>query len=136
LPPVLEKFGLEAALEELVEDYTNSKIVEIEFINEINFKESKKEKQLQVFRIIQESINNSLKHGKATLIKIHFKEDLEKQYNCIYTDNGIGFESKNIRLKKGLGILNIESRIEYLNGNYSIKSSINKGIFFQFTFKL
>jgi signal transduction histidine kinase len=135
LPPVLEKFGLEAALEELIQDYENSKSVEIEFINSINLKKIKKEEQLQIFRIIQESINNSLKHGKASLIKIHFK-DINNQYNCIYSDNGIGFDSDSVSFSKGLGMLNIESRIEYLNGNYTIKSERNKGIYFQFTFCL
>ncbi len=135
LPPVLEKFGLHAALEELVLDYTNSKSVAIEYQNRIDFSQSKSEAHLQIFRIIQELINNSIKHGKATQINIVFEKS-SNGLQCNYSDNGLGFEAKDLNIKKGLGMRNIESRIEFLNGNYTLDSQINKGIQFQFNFQL
>jgi signal transduction histidine kinase len=136
LPPVLEKFGLDAALEELVLDYNNSKSVTIKYQNEIDFSQSKPEAHLQIFRIIQELINNSIKHGKATQINIGFSELSGSSFQCNYADDGLGFDSTNENIKKGLGMRNIESRIEFLNGIYTLQSQINKGIHFQFNFQL
>jgi signal transduction histidine kinase len=135
LPPVLEKFGLEAAIQELVLHYNNSKSVAIKFTNTIDFKLSSNEKQLQIFRILQELINNSIKHGKASQILINFKNS-DQKYNCWYTDNGLGFDASDQNIKKGLGMRNIESRIDFLNGSYTISSQVNKGIQFQFNFDL
>lgn len=133
LPPVLEKFGLNAALKELTLDYNNSKEIEISYTNTIDFSTTN-ENQLQIFRIIQESINNSVKHGKAKNIAIVFELKNNKN-SCNYTDNGIGFDAKKLA-HKGLGMRNIESRIEYLNGKFQIYSEQNKGFQFQFTFEL
>lgn len=132
-PPVLDKFGLAPALEELVDDYNKTKSVTINYFSEIVFDNQNKNSQLQIFRIIQELISNSIKHGKAAEINIKFtSNNLTSQ--CIYTDNGIGFEIKTLQNKKGLGFSNIESRIQNIDGDYAIKSSINNGFQFIFTF--
>lgn len=135
LPPVLEKFGLHAALEELVLDYNNSKAVSIVYQNSIDFKNKENDKILQIFRIIQELINNSIRHGKASQISITFSS-LDNNYRCNYSDTGLGFDTSAQNIKKGLGMGNIESRIEYLKGTYSLDSQINKGFQFQFSFQL
>jgi two-component system, NarL family, sensor kinase len=135
LPAILEKFGLHAALTELVLDYNNSKSVVIDYQSQIDFSQSKPETHLQLFRIIQELINNSVKHGKASQINILF-ETLTNGLQCNYSDNGLGFDSTNQNIKKGLGMRNIESRIEFLNGSYTLEAQINKGIQFQFSFQL
>jgi signal transduction histidine kinase len=135
LPPVLEKFGLNAAIEELALNYNNSKSVVIKFNSSVDFKTLSNQKQLQIFRVIQELVNNSIKHGKASQIQIQFTSS-NQNIQCNYSDNGVGFDSSNQNIKKGLGIRNIESRIEFLNGNYSINSQIKKGFQFQFNIDL
>jgi two-component system NarL family sensor kinase len=72
LPPVLEKFGLNQVIIELIFDIENTKRVSIYRHNNIEFTTVGFNIQLYVFRIIQELINNSLMHGKATGIKIEF----------------------------------------------------------------
>ena len=88
---------------------------------------------LQIFRIIQELINNSIKHGKATVIDINFSSN-NSVSSCVYSDNGIGFDSSQLEKTKGLGFSNIENRVQNINGTFNLISGINKGFKFNFTF--
>jgi signal transduction histidine kinase len=133
LPPVFEKFGLNAGVEELCEEFESSKSVKINYKNEIDFEDNDIDRHLHVFRILQELMNNSLRHGKATEINIAFKNSNEIN-TCTYQDNGIGFDSKNAENQKGLGMKNIDSRISFLNGTLKIDSEIGSGIAVIFTF--
>ena len=133
LPPVLEKFGLDAGIQELCLEISTAKSVNIDYINNTNFDFADNDKHLHVFRILQELINNSIRHGKAKNILILFWNE-NNQTKCKYTDDGIGFDIANIENKKGLGMKNIESRINFLKGNFDITSSLNKGIEFRFNF--
>lgn len=133
LPPVLDKFGLAAGLEELYFELKSSKSLVVNHENNVTFNETDKDRHLHVFRIIQELINNSLRHGKASVVSIVFDEN-DGKIVCKYSDNGIGFDSENLKSQKGLGMKNIESRIIFLNGSITIKSAINKGTNVVFNF--
>ncbi|OXA77354.1 Histidine kinase-, DNA gyrase B-, and HSP90-like ATPase [Flavobacterium aquidurense] len=133
LPPVFEKFGLNAGVEELCEEFESSKAVKVYYKNEIDFDDNDIDRHLHVFRILQELMNNSLRHGKATEIWISFKS-IASVATCNYEDNGVGFDSKNTENQKGLGMKNIDSRVSFLNGDIKIDSQINKGISVIFTF--
>ena len=133
LPPVLDKFGLHAGIEELCEEFESSKSVKVFYQNKIEFDEKDKDRDLHIFRILQELMNNSLRHGKANEIKIDFniKNGIK---TCLYKDNGIGFNSDDAENQKGLGMKNINSRISFINGTINISSKISKGIEVIFTF--
>lgn len=133
LPPVFEKFGLNAGVEELCEEFESSKSVKVNYENEIDFDEQEINRHLHVFRVLQELMNNSLRHGKASEIWISFKNENEID-TCYYKDNGIGFDNQNSENQKGLGMKNIDSRISFLNGTIQINSEIGKGIAVIFTF--
>lgn len=136
-PPILEEFGLDAALSELADDFNHTKQVAISYSNSISFGALPKLGQLHLFRIVQELINNSIKHGQATEINICFGYGNGSSGNtarCRYTDNGIGLNDQLIH--KGLGFHNIEDRINSLNGTYTLESEIGQGIAFQFSFKV
>jgi signal transduction histidine kinase len=132
LPPVLDKFGLHAGIEELCQE-CSSKLVTVHYKSNVVFDILDKDRHLHVFRILQELINNSLRHGKASVISLTFKEENGKN-NCHYTDNGIGFDSQKTENQKGLGMKNIESRIAFLNGDFTIHSELNKGVIIFFKF--
>lgn len=127
LPPILEKFGLKSAIEELADDYNSSKKVSISY--ELNYPKNYLNKtfELHVFRVIQELINNSIKHGKAKNINLVVTKN-NTSLGLIYTDNGVGFDIDRAQFQKGLGMKNIESRIELLKGKLTIKSKIDKGV--------
>ena len=75
----------------------------------------------------QELMNNSLRHGKATIITILF-EKIDGVNICEYKDNGIGFDTNDSENQKGLGMKNVESRISFINGTMAITSSKNEGV--------
>lgn len=127
LPPILGKFGLQSAIDELVDEYNLSKTVKIDSNIYYSEKRLSSTQELHVFRIIQELINNSIKHGQAENIDINFNEK-DQELNLNYRDNGIGFSTEVFEEKKGLGMKNIESRVELLNGDLLIKSAVNEGI--------
>lgn len=132
LPPVLEKFGLHAGIEELCYDFNKSNRVAINYINKIDFETIDKNNHLHIFRILQELINNSLRHGKATQINISFEKRGQNTI-CFYEDNGLGINISELQNQKGLGMKNIESRVIFLKGHLNLKSDLNQG--FKATFK-
>lgn len=80
--------------------------------------------QVEVFKIIQELLTNTIKHAKASQIEIQLnliKEDL----NVLFEDNGIGFNPENYN--KGIGFINLEARISKLNGTFVIDSKPKRG---------
>lgn len=133
LPPVFEKFGLNAAIEELCEEFESSKSLKVQYQYDIDLEEKDIDRHLHVFRILQELMNNSLRHGKASQIWIVFK-NIDGVNTCNYEDNGVGFDSENVENQKGLGMKNIDSRISFLNGTIKIKSEIRRGFTVVFTF--
>ena len=133
LPPVFEKFGLNAAVEELCEEFESSKSVKTYYKNELDFDDKEIDRHLHVFRVLQELMNNSLRHGKSNEIWIDFKE-AQGINTCYYKDNGVGFDSDDFENYRGLGMKNIESRISFLNGELKIISSEKKGMQVIFSF--
>ncbi len=130
LPPIFEEFGIHVAIEELCCDYTKSKELIINYKNEYKqeiFNEIDVKNHLHLFRIIQELVNNSIKHGHASKIDITLEKKKNKRV-LKYTDNGRGFNLENNTAKKGLGMKNIESRVEFLNGNFKMNSAIDQGV--------
>lgn len=76
-----------------------------------------------VYRIIQELLNNVVKHAKATEVEIQLTKH-ENYLNLVVSDNGVGFTQKK---KTGIGIRNIQERIEKLKGTIEIDSSAQSG---------
>lgn len=88
-------------------------------INELN-----ENIQVEVFKIIQELLTNAIKHAKASEIEIQLNY-IENILNLLFEDNGIGFEIENT--SKGIGLINLQNRINKLNGSYLIDSKLKRG---------
>ena len=128
LPPVLEEFGLKQALIELVEKYERTDQLQI-YLQVVNLPSlsTKSMIELNIFRIIQELVNNSIKHGKAKEISI-ILEKQDQEIKLYYKDKGKGFNTDDkFTNGKGLGMKNIESRIQILKGKWCYESSPNQG---------
>jgi len=127
LPPILEEFGFKDAVEELADSFNNSRKINIDYNINYPKKYLIPQNELHLFRISQELINNSIKHGKAnnSAINIVYKNN---KLIFTYTDNGIGFNANNKDNKKGLGMKNIESRVSLLNATYTIGNKVGNGI--------
>lgn len=128
MPKALENGGLLHALIELVNRLKMVTTIEYNFQNiNTNFK---KDIQINIFRVVQEFINNSLKHAH------HSKIELKANYvNGVLTmylkDNGIGFNINKVKV--GNGILNIKTRLNALNAKYTFDSAKNKGTILEFS---
>lgn len=97
---------------------------ELKANDDINWDEASNKTKIHIYRIIQESLQNIYKHAEATLVKISF--EVKNNVFCLtITDNGSGFDVN--KAKKGIGLKNINSRVEEIKGDLTIHSEINKG---------
>ena len=117
-PSGLERYGLFASLKDYTERLNTTIQTKIDlniFGEEIN----KPEISLLIFRVIQELISNSIKHAQAKNITIHINS-FDDLFSIVYEDDGIGFSYNAI--KNGLGLNNIESRIQSVDGKLTFES--------------
>jgi len=125
LPKVLLDFGLIEALEALSDKIQTTKNVEITFIYTGTLQRFDQVLELGIYRVCQELINNTLKHAKAQKITLQLIK-LEDMLHLIYEDDGLGFDPSDYPL--GLGIMNIENRVNALGGDVNIDSLPGKGM--------
>ncbi len=110
-----------------------------EFLQQINIKSTKINLQTEglnnplpnhvetvLYRVIQESVNNVIKHAQATSLDISINQD-ETGIDVMIEDNGKGFNFGEANKKDGIGLQNIKSRIEYLKGTVEWNTAENKG---------
>ena len=84
------------------------------------------QKKLIVFRMIQEGLQNIMKHAKAKTIEVNFTYDAQT-LKCQIKDDGAGFDPTLINRKDGLGLQNMISRAALIGGQCSIDTVINEG---------
>ncbi|MEQ9306654.1 MAG: sensor histidine kinase, partial [Marinoscillum sp.] len=126
-PVLLEKIGLTASLEKLMDEVdSNTEIfmeTEIESIDNV----FPKENELHIYRIVQEGINNMLKHANA--VSAHFKiEHLNNEVRCSLADRGSGFDLTTDSSKfQGLGMQTLKERTKILHGKLVLDSTKGKG---------
>ncbi|WP_299669869.1 ATP-binding protein [uncultured Polaribacter sp.] len=121
---VLLKFGLNYAVNDMATKYSNSAI-NIE-TNIYGLRRYHQNFEIKIYNIIQEFVNNILKHSKAKNAMLKLYEEHNKICFEI-SDDGIGFNKKKISDKDGLGINQIDARIQMMNGKFQIESIINLG---------
>lgn len=123
LPENLIKLGLNEALQDFIQGINDGKLLDISY-QSIGIDERLPENlELSVYRIIQELLNNIIKHSGATeaLVQLH---KTEKMLTITVEDNGKGFAEIS---GKGIGLSNIESRLSLLEGKLSIDTANQKG---------
>ena len=120
IPAVLLKFGLGFAVQDLCEKLSNSKITFTS--NAKNIERFNQNFEIKMFNIINELVNNIIKHSKAKKGTIKL-EQLNGNLQVIVFDDGIGFDMNEIELKNGIGLSQIKARIKVLNGLLNIKSN-------------
>lgn len=87
--------------------------------------------EVAIFRIVQESLNNIMKHSKGTFAQITIEYSIQR-LNIFIKDNGMGFEmekdkNKSINRNYGFGLTSIRERIELLGGNFNVNTAPGKG---------
>lgn len=133
LPPTLESFGLKGALFELFEEIQEQTEMDIEIRLDDHIDEIPSNKQLHVYRIIQESLQNSIKYAEATSIKL--EAIFATKLTIIYQDNGKGMDFSSTPLL-GLGLKNIAARSEMIPAIHEFHSELGKGFQTKLTIEL
>ncbi len=83
--------------------------------------------ELLLFRSIQELCSNILKHAQASEVNIYLTQHESSEINVMIEDNGIGFDPQILKKNKGIGLKNLERKIEQLHGTLSVDSQVSGG---------
>lgn len=130
VPSTLEEFGLILSIDEFIQKVHLASTTEFTFSHEgINEKQRFDKKiELTIYRLIQELVNNALKHAEAKEISLKLSTQ-DKKIFFTFTDNGKGFDFAAVRNdpKRGLGLRNMESRLSVINGTINIQSVVGSG---------
>lgn len=125
LPPSLERFGLGSAVAELVDWLSEADNIRVVIHERGEVRRFEISRELAVFRIIQELLNNSLKYSQATRIDIWIRYG--REYLCaMVSDNGTGYDVGEAR-GQGLGLQNLKGRANVLQAGFKLKSWPRKG---------
>ena len=126
IPGALRKFGLEMAIANRCEAIEETHGIQVDFIpfgldeldNDIL--------ETNVFRVVQELLQNVVKHAEATevIVQLTYEDEL---FDIVVEDNGKGFEVDAPSSQRGIGLESIRSRVVFLKGKMTIESTINQG---------
>ncbi len=126
MPEMLTKFGLDEAVKEYCNTVNGTKLVSVKYQSLGMESRPDKAVEIIIYRIIQELLNNILKHAAATETFVQMIRE-DSRLNVVVEDNGKGFDTSLPENNKGAGWVNIRSRVEYLKGQLDVHSEPGKG---------
>ena len=129
MPETLIKFGLKNAVEDFCESMQQSSGCRIIYQQMGVEREAGNIADVNIYRIIQELVNNSLKHGKPKQIIVQLTKTASKILISA-EDDGKGFNLDDLEGRTGIGITNIKHRVSYFNGVIEIQSRPHEGAVF------
>lgn len=128
MPKTLERNGLQKALESHIEHIENYTPFAIHFLANETLPQLDKEAELNIYRIIQEIVTNTIKHSKASTLQINVEVG-EHTLKLFTQDDGQGFDYTDHNFTStGNGLSNIKSRVEMLSGKCSIYAKPGGGV--------
>ena len=126
MPSVLNDFGIIPAFKHLSEQVSKHSGIEVIFQNNCTVQRLNKAVEINLYRIVQEALNNAVKYAEADVVNIILENDQTFLFLKII-DNGIGFNSKQLDRKNmvssGNGISNIQERTSIINGEFKMESA-------------
>ena len=117
-PDALERLNLESAIRKMIIEVESVSNTRITFVSEVAPLKFDADEEDAIYRVIQESITNAIRHGKATQIRIHI-ESVNGEIILTIKDNGVGCKE----MKKGFGTRHIVERIQMLKGSVEFDGS-------------
>lgn len=128
-PHVLNNFGLTAAVKDFVLKVKKSSEMDIDFNSNNRNKRYSNNIENTLYRVVTELITNTVRHAKASKIEIGIFQ-FENQIEAHYNDNGKGFDVSTLNEihNSGMGLYNIQSRINSLKGSLDIESGESRGV--------
>ena len=135
MPEMLTKFGLDEALKDYCNTVNATKLLAVKYQSLGMETRLDKPTEIIVYRIVQELLNNILKHAAASAGFVQLIREHDR-LNIVVEDNGKGFDTAMLEKSKGAGWANIRSRVEYLKGQLDIHSEPGKGALVNMEFNL
>ena len=130
-PTVLGDYGLQAALNVFIQEI--GKLIDIKLIYKTEGEHYRLPQKIEnnIFRIIQEAINNAIKYSETDVVEI-FLRQTDNDLTIVVKDAGKGFdpkivEARSVNIESGRGFFNMYERTEYVNGRLEIVSDPGKG---------
>ncbi len=120
--------GLIPAIELIVQRMNEAKktLIDVDVSESVRHLKFDKQKEIAIFRIVQEILNNMMKHAESSNIEIQIRSKKNRLFILI-KDNGKGFDVADIQKAEGIGWKNIFARTKMMGGKVDIQSQINKG---------
>ena len=126
MPEMLVKFGLDEALKEYCNSINTTKLLIVKYQSLGMEERIDKSIEIIMYRIIQELLNNVMKHAAATEAFVQLIRE-GARLNVVVEDNGKGFDTSLAESNKGAGLENVRSRVDYLKGQLDIHAEPGKG---------
>jgi len=125
-PELIELLGFEEACKSYLRDFEETHHISSQFKSAIMNLNINLEQSVALFRILQEALNNIIKHAKATLVTVQLTNPAGKIVMVII-DNGVGFDENHIGRQDSYGLIGMKERVFLLDGNLDITSKVGKG---------
>jgi two-component system, NarL family, sensor kinase len=125
MPNALLKAGLATAVREFL-DNLNSNVIKINLYTDGLNERIDSNAEAVLYRVIQECVNNVIKHAQATLLDISIVKD-GTSISITIEDNGVGFDKNVLKNNTGIGLKNIETRMAFLKGSVEWETEPGKG---------
>jgi PAS domain S-box-containing protein len=122
----LEYLGIVAATGSFCKELSEQHNVEIEFTHSGITRSVPKEISLCLFRVLQEALQNAVKHSHVRYFKVHLQGTPE-EIQLSVSDTGVGFDPIAAISGRGLGLISMQERVHLINGDLSIESQADRG---------
>jgi two-component system, NarL family, sensor kinase len=126
MPEMLVKFGLDEALKEYCNTVNATKLIVVKYQSFGMAGRIDSSKEITIYRVVQELLNNTLKHAQATEVLVQLVKE-GNRLSVLVEDNGKGFDTAILEKNNGAGWMSIRSRVDYLQGRLDIHAEANKG---------
>jgi signal transduction histidine kinase len=126
MPAVLSDLGLQMAVADMVHKINDARLLNVELQMDLGDDRLPSTVEVAVYRVIQEVLNNMIKHSRADRITVTLVR-AGKSVQLAMADNGVGLEESAVSQSRGLGWKNIASRIALLNGTLAVDSRPGAG---------
>ena len=126
-PHILVNYGIVAAVESFIKKFNITEKLQIEFKHN-NVKRIVENKEITIYRLFTELINNTLKHANATRIQFTIEEK-DHFIELRYSDDGKGFKPELVTSSSlGMGLGNLRSRVQAFEGQFVLRSTEGEGM--------